>query len=293
MKHKHYAGNKPSALASTQAHRVETLEDAANLQEEVRKLSARLRESESGKSVFLSNVRNEINNPLASIIGLATSINGLTAEEKVKKLSALIQKQATQLDFQMRNIIIAAEIEMGEVRPCASRVNIVSLIESQLGYFSHTLTENNIDIELDLPDHVKFRTDAHLLQTIILNLLANAIEFCGARKKITLSVSQKTTSLEITVRDFGIGMDVRIQQELFQRFKQGDSGFCKSHHGQGLGLSIIHALVNQLNGTVTLTSALGVGTKVEIKLPELSTECQPGTSSSFGNELLFTVDEEF
>jgi signal transduction histidine kinase len=293
MKHKDYTENKPAAPANTQAHIMETLEDAAYLQEEVRKLSARLRESESGKSVFLSNVRNEINNPLASIIGLATSINGLTAEEKVKKLSALIQKQATQLDFQMRNIIIAAEIEMGEVRPCASRVNIVSLIESQLGYFSHTLTENNIDIELDLPDHVKFRTDAHLLQTIILNLLANAIEFCGARKKITLSVSQKTTCLEITVRDFGIGMDVRVQQELFQRFKQGESGFCKSHRGQGLGLSIIHALVNQLNGTVNLASALGVGTKVEIKLPELSTECQAGTSSSFGNELLFTVDEEF
>src|SRR4051812_4354124 len=86
---------------NAQTHRAETLGDTTNLEEEVLKLSERLRESENGKSIFLSNVRNEINNPLASIIGLASSISGLTAEEKVKKLSALIQKQATQLDFQM------------------------------------------------------------------------------------------------------------------------------------------------------------------------------------------------
>jgi signal transduction histidine kinase len=273
--------------------KTEQLEYAASLEEEVRKLSARLRESESGKSVFLSNVRNEINNPLASIIGLAASISGISAEEKVKTLSALIQKQASQLDFQMRNIIIAAEIEMGQVRPCATRVNVATLIDHLMDYFKQTLVESQIIAECTVPDHLKFRTDAHLFHTIMINLVANAIEFSGSHKKIVINACLKGEQLLVTIKDNGIGIEPNLQNDLFRPFKQGDSGFCKSHKGHGLGLSIVHELVNQLNGNISIISKTGAGTNVEIILPELHTDSMTNTSSEFGNELLFTVNEEF
>jgi signal transduction histidine kinase len=271
----------------------QTIGYVASLEEEVRKLSARLRESENGKSAFLSNVRNEINNPLASIIGLAASITGLPIEEKVKKLSALIQKQASHLDFQMRNIIMAAEIEMGEVHACGSRVNVASLIESLIEYFKHKLQENNIEVTCNIPNHLKFRTDAHLLQTIMINLLANAIEFCGHQKRVDVAISTQSRNLNIRVTDYGAGIDFKMQQEIFQRFMQGESGLCKAHRGHGLGLSIVHGLVNHLGGTLSLVSAIGEGTKVTIEIPEMLHDCETGISSSFGNELLFTTDEEF
>jgi signal transduction histidine kinase len=275
------------------AHEIETGHASVRLEEEVRKLSARLQESENCKSRFLSNVRNELNNPIASIIGLAASIHGLTAEEKVKTLSGLIHKQATELDFQMRNMIIAAEIEMGEVKPCASRVNVVSVIESQISYFSHLLEENKISVVLQTPDHLRFKTDAYVLETICMNLLSNAVAFCGAKKKVVIKISEDKGNLELIVSDFGDGIDPSIQANIFQRFNQGETGLCKRHKGQGLGLSIVNELVNILGGQIMLESQRGEGTSIHINLPELAIEIDSASSSAFGNELLFTIDEEF
>jgi signal transduction histidine kinase len=268
-------------------------EGSPTMEEEIRNLSLRLQQSEAGKSQFLSNVRNEINNPMASIIGLAASIFSHTGEDKVKQMSALIQKQATQLDFQIRNIIMAAEIELGEVRLSSSRVHVNSLIESQISYFHHTIAENSIEITLRVTDHLKFRTDSHMLQMICLNLVANAVEFCGAPKNVIVEARVINDQLEISVTDFGPGLDPSQQAEILQRFSQLESGICKKHKGHGLGLCIVNELTNQLGGTLTIESELGVGTRVTIRIPELVSDVDGPISSSNGNESLFTVDEEF
>jgi signal transduction histidine kinase len=277
----------------TQGEPNQWVEKSAEMEDEIRNLSSRLRQSEAGKSQFLSNVRNEINNPMASIIGLAASIWGLTTEEKVKRMSAIIQKQAIQLDFQMRNIITAAEIELGELRPSASRVSVNSLIENQVSYFSHAIEENSIQVILEVTDHLRFRTDSHILQVICSNLISNAVEFCGTLKKVIVEAHIVDDQLEISVSDFGIGLDPSFQKEIFQRFRQGEFGPCKKHKGHGLGLCIVSDLVNQLGGALILESESDTGTRVKLRIPELPLDAHRVIPSSNGNELLFTADEEF
>jgi signal transduction histidine kinase len=233
--------------------------ETAMFEDEILQLSARLRQSESGKSQFLSNVRNEINNPMASIIGLAASIVGLSTEEKVKRMSSLIQKQATQLDFQMRNIIMAAEIELGAVCPSPSRVNVNSLVDDQLNYFNHAIVEKNIEVSICISDRLRFQTDSQMLQLICLNLIANAIEFCGARRQIIIEAGVNDKQLEISVIDFGLGFNVTRQAEIFQRFSQLESGVCKTHKGHGLGLCIVNDLISSLQGTLTISSQPDTG----------------------------------
>jgi signal transduction histidine kinase len=260
------------------------------MEEEIRNLSTRLRQSEAGKSHFLSNVRNEINNPMASIIGLAASIYGLSTEEKVKRMSALIQKQASQLDFQMRNIIMAAEIELGELRHLKSRVNVNSLIEDQVCYFNHTIEEQKIEVTFRVDDHLRLTTDSQMLQSICLNLIANAIEFCGPRKQVIIEGKIVSGILEISVIDFGMGLSE--ENKIFRRFNQHESGVCKKHKGHGLGLCIVNELINRLGGILLVNSDIGSGTKVTIQIPEI-TAIEGVACSSNGNESLFTVDEEF
>jgi signal transduction histidine kinase len=266
--------------------------EMAMFEDEILKLSARLRQSESGKSQFLSNVRNEINNPMASIIGLASSIMGLSTQDKVKRMSSLIQKQATQLDFQMRNIIMAAEIELGALSPSPSRVNVNSLVDDQLNYFNHEVTEENIEVSLRMVDRLRFQTDSQMLQSICLNLIANAIEFCGARRQIIIEAGMIDQHLEISVIDFGPGFNITRQAEIFQPFRQLDSGVCKKHKGHGLGLCIVNELVSKLQGTLVIDSETDLGTRVKLRLPELLSTMETPCSSN-GNESLFTVDEEF
>ena len=101
-------------------------------------MNRRLEQSESLKSNFLSNIRNEINNPLNAILGLAgqLAIIGANSEE-IAPLASLIGAEANSLDFQLRNIFMAAELEAGELSPRCVKVDMSSalrdLVESMDG----------------------------------------------------------------------------------------------------------------------------------------------------------------
>jgi signal transduction histidine kinase len=270
---------------------IQATEEIARLEEETRQLGMRLRESENGKSQFLSNVRNEINNPLASILGLAASITGLTSEEKIRHMSELIEQQAAELNFQMRNIVMAAEIESGELTKICSRVDIGSLVENQVESLKHRINTHGAHLELNLEQHLKFRTDSNILQIICLNLLANAIEYCGSNKIVMIDVMRKDNHLELSVRDFGSGIDPSVQAELFQRFKQGETGLRKKHCGHGLGLCIVKELTNYLDGQIEFHSTPGHGTAFRLTIPEMAVADLVANEVIFGNEVLFSDGE--
>jgi signal transduction histidine kinase len=269
------------------------MEEIARLEEEIRQLGMRLRESENGKSQFLSNVRNEINNPLSAIMGLSASITGLTSEAKIKHMSQLIERQASELDFQMRNIIMAAEIEAGELTKTCSRVKVRSIIENQIAYLKHRISDRGTSIELSVDEQLRFRTDANILQIICLNLFINAIEYCGSNKIVMIEVLRKTGHLVLLVRDFGSGIEPALQSEIFQRFKQGETGVRKMHCGHGLGLCIVKELTNHLEGSIELDSSPGRGTTVKVTIPEMPANELTENTLNFGGALIFTEGETF
>lgn len=267
-------------------------EEVRRMEREIQSLSKRIQESESGKSQFLSNVRNEINNPLTSIIGLASTIHGMTTESRIKRMSKLIHQQAKDLDFQMRNVITAAEIEMGELKLCASRVNVMTLLENVVSCFQDKSSERGVTLQLRTPEHLKFITDAHVLETICLNLVSNAVAYTRANTVVVIEAHADDGCLNISVRDLGDGIEDLVRQNLFQRFRQGTGGLRKMHGGHGLGLCIVKELVTHLDGGMGLQSSPKEGTNVSIRIPELHATAETNTSS-IGNELLFTVDAQF
>lgn len=277
--------NRLNQNSSSQA-----MEEIRRLEEETRQLGMRLQESENSKSQFLSNVRNEINNPLSAIIGLANSISGLSSEEKIRHMSKMIERQAAELDFQMRNIIMAAEIESGELAKSCSRVDVANLIENEISHLQHRIDAQGARIELNIVDHLKFRTDATILQIICLNLICNAIEYCGSNKIVMIDAQHNDDHLELSVRDFGSGIDPVLQSEIFQRFKQGETGVRKKHCGHGLGLSIVRELTAHLDGSIELKSSPGQGTTVKVTIPEMPVDLATG-DLNFGNELFFADGE--
>jgi signal transduction histidine kinase len=267
-------------------------EQIYRLENEIQGLGSRLRESENCKSHFLSNIRNEINNPLASIIGLAASIHGVSTEEKAKRMGQLIYQQASALEFQMRNIIVAAELEVGDIKLCGSRVNVCGLLGNVTSYLRHKIVEHNINVQVQAEELLGFVTDARAFETICINLLANAVEFSGHRNSVVVDVKKTPGGLQISFTDFGSGIQPEVQRKLFQPFTQGDMGITKTHGGHGLGLSIVKELVSHLGGVIEFQSVVNTGTTVIVQIPELAV-CNPQDQSDSGSELFFTSDEQF
>jgi signal transduction histidine kinase len=188
---------------------------------------------------------------------------------------------------------MAAEIEAGELTKSCSRVDVGGLVESQIAYLRHRISDHGTGIELSMDEQLKFRTDANMLQIICLNLFSNAIEYCGSNKIVMIDVQRKAEHLELSVRDFGSGIEPALQSEIFQRFKQGEAGLKKRHCGHGLGLCIVKELTNYLDGSIELDSSPGRGTTIKVAIPEMAVNDLEENTLNFGSALLFTEGETF
>ena len=274
----------------------------ANLRTMTQNLEAvneKLRQSESLKTDFLSNIRNEINNPLASIMGLTKQVVDKKADaDRAREIAGMIYHEAFDLDFQLRNIFAAAELEAGETTPSVALVDVAALVRNQLAAFGHKAAEKKVSLEFqcvcpDGGDGTTFKTDPEWLQKVVANLLANAIEFCHEGKKVSLRVWQEGGRLNIAVADEGPGIPEEDRKKVFDRFVQLDTGVRKRHKGHGLGLSIAKALVEMMSGSIALADNKGNGCLFTVSLAEMETGQPVDVTSGDGNEFIFGDGTKF
>jgi signal transduction histidine kinase len=275
------------------------LKDLRVITEKLEAVNMKLRESEELKSNFLSNIRNEINNPLTSIIGLAEQISsGVIPPGDAAEVSRMIYHEAFDLDFQLKNIFMAAELEAGDATLNPAKVDIHGFISKVIGYFAHKADEKGISVELVCgiekckDGGAMFVTDPEKLQMVCVNLLANAIEFSPKGKKIAVEVREEEGGLIISVEDKGVGIESKMQKDIFDRFRQLSSGVRKQYKGHGLGLSIVKSLLDLMNGKITLSSIVGKGTTFTVSLPESPYLEGVGIFSEEGNEFIFNSEED-
>lgn len=262
-------------------------------------VNRKLQESEALKSNFLSNIRNEINNPLTSVLFMAKELKSdeTLDREAVSSMADTIYNEVFNLDFQLRNIFAAAELEAGETVPGIARVDIDNLINNSIESFLHKADAKRINITFDSlcesENNSHFNSNPEKLQLVINNLLSNAIEFSLEGGIVEITACKKEGNLNISVKDHGIGIDESNHKLIFDRFRQIDTGVSKSHLGHGLGLSIAKAVAEMLNGTISVESSRDKGATFKLTIPEAESETEVSALSNDGNEFIFENAEEF
>ncbi|MBN2347717.1 MAG: HAMP domain-containing histidine kinase [Bacteroidales bacterium] len=259
-------------------------------------VNKKLADSESLKSHFISNVTNEINNPFTSILALAENILNVDKEEwkKVISMVSLIHTEVFNLDFQLKNIFTAAKLEAGEIIPEISRVNISRLIDDLIESFKYEARHKNVKIKYinsneASEDPMFFKTDAQKIYLLLCNLLSNAIKFSYDNGNIIITSKKENNTLILSVQDFGQGISKANTQIIFDRFRRIDSGINTIHRGHSLGLSVIKAIVDILEGKISFISKAKKGSTFTIIFPESDKESY-GTSVNSG-EILFNDEK--
>jgi signal transduction histidine kinase len=277
----------------------ESLEQLQDLNRQLRIVNKKLEESEALKSHFISNITNEIINPFTSILGLAKHILSVKKEDwkTVISMVALIHSEAFNLDFQLRNIFVAAKIEAGEIYPEILNVDIKTLIDNVLESFKFEAKKKNLelqftfDIQPTVGNTFYFKTDPEKLKLILSNLLSNAIKFSFDKQKIEIKVWMTADVININVEDHGTGISEENQKKIFDRFKRLDSAINSLNRGHGLGLSINKAILDLLKGTIDIKSSMGKGSVFTVSIPEAKSDI--AGFSTDGNEFLFDEEEIF
>lgn len=276
-----------------------TIQELKDLTEELKIVNKKLEESEALKSHFISNITNEIINPFTSILGLSRNILAVKKEnwKKVISMVALIHSEAFNLDFQLRNIFLAAKIEAGEIYPEILNVDLKNIVRNVIDNFRIESKKKNIDIELQFdikPEKGQifyFKTDPEKIKLALANLISNAIKFSYEDNKIVIKAWKVKEVVYMSVQDFGTGISEANQKIIFDRFKRLDSGINSLNRGHGLGLSINKAVIDLLQGKIEIKSEVNKGATFSISIPEAKTNI--AGFSTDGNEFLFDEDEVF
>jgi signal transduction histidine kinase len=269
-------------------------EELHQLTLELKNVNRRLEESESMKSHFLSNIRNEIINPFASIIALSKNIAVLKKEQfdKAQNMAKMINTEAFILDFQLSNIFAAAEIEAGINNPQITNVDVGLIVKDVCESFGSFASQRNVSIVLnckicidDFSEKKYFKTDAYKIQLIVSNLINNAIIFNKEGEKVIVNTNIENNKFIFSVQDFGVGIDSGNEKIIFDRFTKLNKRIYTLNSGQGLGLSVVKEYVEILGGEINVESEKNIGTTFNLEIPESVTD---STSISVeGNEEIF------
>jgi len=281
-------------LEASQELLKKALFDAGMMNGKLVAMNEKLRQSEQIKSQFIANMRNEINNPLSAILGLAEEITHPSLPmEQGRQLAQRIHAEASMLDFQLRNVFAAAELEAGEAAPAITWVDLGSVLCDAVDSLKHFADSKSVKITLPFlqsGDSIVFPTDGEKLRVIAVNLIDNAIEYSHTGGLVEVHAEIRDDTLILAVKDEGIGLSDENRSHIFERFHQLDSGTMRQHHGQGLGLSVVKALVEFLDGWIKVESALGQGSCFTVGLSKGTVGEAFG--DSFGGDLLIFGDGE-
>ncbi|MCI0421184.1 MAG: response regulator, partial [Acidobacteria bacterium] len=221
------------------------------------------------KDDFLATVSHELRTPLNAILGWTR----LVREENLDKATVsraleTIERNGKLQAQLIEDILDASRIITGKLRLSSQPVEIVSVIRAALDAVRPAANAKGIWLEENLNSSYNILGDADRLQQIAWNLLTNAIKFTPKEGKVRVKVERIQSSVQLSVTDTGKGIKPEFLPHVFDRFSQAEQTFSRTHGGLGLGLAIVHNLVELHGGTVHVESpGEGRGATFLVKLP--------------------------
>jgi heavy metal sensor kinase len=221
---------------------------------------------------FIGNAAHELRSPLTAIqSNVDVALSKDRSPEEYQELLFTLSDECEDLRVLIHQLLILAENDaVGLERPTAP-APLDEVVQKSLEVFGAVAEDRNIDLKAEVQP-VYVAADALRLRQVVNNLLDNALKFTPPGGRVTVNLHRDPARREavLTVSDTGLGIPREELPRIFDRFYQVD----KSHHrngchGNGLGLSIVHSIVQLHGGTVEVESEPGRGATFRVCLPNL------------------------
>jgi len=225
------------------------------------------------KDQFLGIVAHDLKNPLSTILLRAqmTQMKAakLTPEKLIDSMEFICSDAQRMLNI-VSNLLDINRLEMGKIDLKIELMDIKAVLRALTEVWQEKAQVKNIEIVSEWNEMpVMIQTDKHLLFQILENLLSNALKYSPYDCSVWLEIEVSSTECTIHIRDQGPGLSPEDQGKLFQKFTRLSSRPTGGESSNGLGLSIVKYLAEQLQGRVSCQSQLGQGACFSLTLPLL------------------------
>ncbi|HEY3372336.1 MAG TPA: PAS domain S-box protein [Prolixibacteraceae bacterium] len=227
-------------------------------------------ESDRLKSAFLANMSHEIRTPLNSIIGFSDLLlDPFYESDQHAEFAGLIKKNGNNLLSIINDIMDIAKIEAGHVPVKKHVFSVNQLLVDTYKNCSFKAQEKEIELRLDqsnLKKEIFIESDETKLRQVLVNCVGNAIKFTE-KGFVEIGIILEGEFIEFHVKDTGIGIPDEFHEQIFERFRQVDTGNTRKYGGTGLGLPISKCLIELLGGIIWMESEKGKGSTFYFKIP--------------------------
>jgi signal transduction histidine kinase len=222
------------------------------------------------KDDFLATLSHELRTPLNAIVGWADVLrHGSPTEADLKEGLEAIERNARAQSQLISDLLDVSRITSGKLRLDLRPIDLPGTIRESLEALVHSIQSKGIELEQSLGAGVGMVVgDPQRLQQVIWNLVSNAVKFTPPGGKIRVTLANEGGNARITVEDNGRGIKPDFLPHIFERFRQEDATSKRNQGGLGLGLAIVHCLVEMHGGSVTAESeGEGRGARFTVRLP--------------------------
>ena len=226
----------------------------------------------TAKSKFLATMSHELRTPLNAIIGFSEM---LTQEEQMRldaarrrEYAKLINDSGTHLLSVVNGILDMSKMETGDFEITPEPFGLAQVIGNCCDLLALKARESGIELATRLVDDLpEIVADKRAFKQVMINLLSNAVKFTDRGGRVLVHAKLDGADIVVVVEDNGVGISAEDLPKIGSPFFQARNAYDRRHDGTGLGLSIVKGLVTLHGGVMDITSRLGEGTRVTIRLP--------------------------
>jgi PAS domain S-box-containing protein len=247
-------------------------EELQRVNEELQRLNRELQDAQRLQNDFLANTSHELRTPLNAVIGFATLLEGGAerSQDERREFARSIRDAAQHLLAVINDLLDLSKAAAGRFRVQLSWGDVRPGIEGACDSVSGLARAKGLRLDVDLPSApLEAAVDPARLRQVLLNVLGNAVKFTDTGTvRVRAWHDERSQETRVLVEDTGIGIGPEVMPRLFTKFAQADPSYHRRHRGTGLGLAISRVLVENMGGTIRITSeGTGRGTSVHLAFP--------------------------
>jgi PAS domain S-box-containing protein len=226
--------------------------------------------AEQAKDDFLATLSHELRTPLNAILGWLQMLTTRKLDQVMAgQALETIHRNARSLSDIIDDLLDVSRIVTSKLHLETRSLNLLAVLEATIEALQTTAADKNIALNFTAPANLPFVLgDSNRLQQVFANLVANAIKFTPLGGQVQICCDFDSTFVQVQVIDNGVGIAPEFLPYLFDRFRQADSSSTRHFGGLGLGLAIVHHLVEMHQGTIqAISEGEDQGATFVVKLP--------------------------